>query len=84
MNPAKRSAEVVRAISVVQAGHAEAVAFANQGAKPAHVLHLGPVPAETRTPEQGGPGKGEVIDVQSPAELSDRLLRALFGHWPQR
>ncbi len=84
MSPAKRSAEVLRAIAVVRSGHAEAGAFASELAQPAHVLDLGPVPTETQAPEAGGAGTGQVIDVQSPGELSDRILRALFGHWPQR
>jgi hypothetical protein len=84
MNPAKRSAEVVGAISVVRAGQAEAGAFARELAKPAHVLDLGPAPSEAQTPESGSPGTDPVIEVQSPRELSDRILRALLGQWPRR
>jgi hypothetical protein len=84
MNPAKLSAQVVGAIAVIRPGHAEANDFATALQNTAHALDLGRPSSELKPPRTDPSARDETIDVQSPGELSDRILRALFGQWPNR
>ena len=86
MNPAKRSAKVVGAISVVRSGHSEAKRFATALETTTHILELTAAPEEDATPstDQSRSPSPEPIEVHTPGELNDRMLRVLFGKWPPR
>lgn len=81
--PAQRSAEIVGAISIVRDAHAPAEDYARSIATPGHALDLDSVhsePAEYSTISKDSAS----LAATSPVDLSDRILRALFGTWPPK
>jgi hypothetical protein len=84
MNPANRAAQVVGAISVVRSAHAEAQRFSTELSKAPHTLELGLAPSQNTQLEADLPESENLIEVETPGELSERILRALFGQWPQK
>ncbi len=84
MNPAHRSAKVVESIAVLRATSGASSEYARALSTPAHVLELN-MPAEATEPVAESEAVPLLpIDVHEPGELSERLLRALFGAWPPK
>lgn len=76
MNPTEFATRVHRQVSMFRDRHGEVARHA-AGIASAHVVDLGPFDLDQLT------GQLPTTAVaNSPAELSDRLLSALFGSWP--
>lgn len=79
MTPADLSARIHNSIRLLQDQHETVHRYAHL-LKDEHILDLGGVNSEclSQSDNQDLP----LIEATSTAEVSDRLLRALFGEWP--
>lgn len=73
---------MINAIAVVRSGTPASTEHAKALHQPGHALDLGQLSPEGELP--AGVVSAPAIEAASPAEFSDRILRALFGKWPPR
>ena len=78
MKPVDRAAQVHGAISLFRGSDGEVQRYAKSLSNE-HVLELPSLESQHSSPHQNSS-----IEVTSPAELSDRILSALFGQWPPK